>query len=858
MGRMFMVILMAGCITLLCGQTEEWLWAQSTGGSGWDVGQAITTDATGCVYVTGSFQGTTVFSNTDITSYGAVDVFVVKYDSDGNMLWVRQAGGLGSDEGFGIATDSNGNCYISGYFSDSASFGNTILNSSSGVDNDIFVAKLDASGNWSWAKRAGGQQDNKCMGIDVDLYGNCYITGYFRGLAIFGDFGFISAGNNDIFISKLDPNGNWQWARRAGGTGDDYGYGITSDPNGNVYCSGSFRIHADFGSFTAGGGMDDLFVTKLDSEGNWLWVSSAGGSWNDRCKSITSDANGNCYVTGAVSGNANIGPFYLSGYGNDDVFIAMINTNGNWIWARNAGGSGYDYVEDIDIDEFNNCYITGHFSGTAYFGSDALICQISEDVFLSKLDSAGNWLWAKKTGGAGTDAGHGITLDDDGACYVTGFYYDYAEFGSCVINNYQAYKFFIAKWDDPVHHVGYPNGDEFWLSATNQQVQWEFNCGFDVNIYLSTDNGTNWSLLNSSPVNKSMGSYSLSVPNVCSEQCKIKIVSTQNSQWYDISDYVFTISPYAPLPVVHFLADVISGPQPLLVQFTDSSVAGYGDIISWYWEFGNGDTSAEQNPSYEYQLPGVYSVTLSVLNSGNAFSSLTYTDYITVLPRAPKIELAPSLGIDFGSVYLGSESEVYPLYIQNTGFTDLVIDSMSMDMQNSPFLVVEFSTPLIIAAGDSTIISLVFTPLIAAAVHDSLRIINNSYNLPNCALKLSGIGEYVPLKAPAGLSIDMDANTAALSWNPVSETIYNTPLAPDYYFIFGNSSGDPSGIFYYLGATSGLTYSHFQVGLASERMFYHVRAYKFINRQYDVTRIQAVKEGMSEADVLQILDEYNW
>jgi len=306
-----------------------------------------------------------------------------------NWQWAKSAGGTNLDHGAGIATDSSRNCYITGGFRDSALFGATTL-VSQGI-YDVFVAKLDTNGNWQWAKQAGGTGSDAGISIAVDGSGNCYITGDFQGSALFGTTTLVSQGSVDVFVAKLDTNGNWQWAVSAGGTNivDDE-VGISVDGVGNCYITGHFEGSALFGTTTlVSQGYDDVFVAKLNTNGNWQWATQGGGPNFDYGYGVFVDGSGNCYITGHFYGSALFGTTTLVSQGILDVFVAKLNTNGNWQWATQGGGTGYDYGYDVSVDGSGNCYITGSFEGSALFGT-TLVSQGNLDVFVAKLSDGSN------------------------------------------------------------------------------------------------------------------------------------------------------------------------------------------------------------------------------------------------------------------------------------------------------------------------------------------------------------------------------------------------------------------------------------------------------------------------------------
>jgi len=217
----------------------------------------------------------------NLTSAGEADIFISKLDSSGNFVWAKQLGGTSIDIGYSIAVDVSGNVYTTGFFYGTADFdpGPGTFNLTSAGYFNIFISKLDASGNFVWAKKLGGPSNNRGNSIAVDASGNVYTTGYFRGTVDFdpgsGTFNLTSAGNSDIFISKLDASGNFAWAKKLGGTSIDIGYSIAVDVSGNVYTTGSFEGTADFdpgsGTFNlTSAGSADIFVHKMSQSNTGL------------------------------------------------------------------------------------------------------------------------------------------------------------------------------------------------------------------------------------------------------------------------------------------------------------------------------------------------------------------------------------------------------------------------------------------------------------------------------------------------------------------------------------------------------------------------------------------------------------
>lgn len=351
--------------------------AFGAGSTGEDSGYVVTTDASGNVYLTGIFEGTVDFDpgpgTVNLTSAGGHDLFVAKYSASGALVWARRFGAAGTDRGHGLAVDGAGNVYLTGFFSGTVSFGAQSLTATNG--RDIFVAKLDSAGAVVWARRMGAHEDDEGQGVVVDGAGNVYVTGRFQGQdspADFGPFSLVSAGGRDIFVTKLDSAGSFLWARRLGGTGHDDGFGIGLDGAGSVYVTGQFRGTADFdpgsGTFnliSAGGA--DIFVAKLTGAGNFVCAQRAGGTGDDFGNALTVDGAGAVYVTGGFEGTGTIGPATLTSAGSRDVFVAKLDSACNFLWARRVGGALFDNPGGIVADGAGNVFTNGRFDGTADF-----------------------------------------------------------------------------------------------------------------------------------------------------------------------------------------------------------------------------------------------------------------------------------------------------------------------------------------------------------------------------------------------------------------------------------------------------------------------------------------------------------
>jgi len=369
---------------------------------------------------------------------------VQKMNENPEFLSAIQAGGSFYDQGKSIAVDSEGNSYVTGYFAVEATFGSLPPLNSSGI-RDIFVAKLNNTGDWLWAIQTGGIFNDQGLGISVDCQGNSYVTGYFSGEATFGNESSenitLTSNNStqDIFVAKVNNKGDWLWAIQAGGASIDTGLGISVDCQGNSYVTGYFNSEATFGNLSSlnSSGGNDIFVAKVSNTGTWEWAIQSGGIFNDQGLEISVDCQGNSYVTGYFTDEATFGNnITLNSSGDNDIFVAKVNNKGDWLWAIQAGGTSSVIGFGISVDCQGNSYITGSFAGEATFGNITLNAtnDTNEDIFVAKVSNTGEWLWAIQAGGTYFEEGLGISVDCQGNSYVTGYFFGPATFGNITLN----------------------------------------------------------------------------------------------------------------------------------------------------------------------------------------------------------------------------------------------------------------------------------------------------------------------------------------------------------------------------------------------------------------------------------------
>jgi hypothetical protein len=451
---------------------QSWEWADEATCMYGANGQSIATDGAANAYSVGSFEKTPLyFGPSGLYNAGYSDIFISKFSNDGRvLLWARSFGRDGDEGVNAVAANKFEQIYVGGYFnSPTLTFDTTTLvnTDSFSYRSDIFVARFDSAGNAFWARNFGGSDYDVATAIAADAWGNVYVTGYFQsGTMKIGSTTYTNAGGQDMFLIKLDSNGNVKWVRTAGGGGDDPANSVSVDKSGNVFVAGSFTsATATFGTHiitrVASSG-SDIYVAKYDSSGNIQWAKGVGNTGGDVANGVAADTSGNAYITGTMgSSNLMFGSHLVINSGSNAVFLAKYDPSGNVLWALSGTSGCRDYGYSVCVDRHNNPVISGGYnSPTITFGSVVLTnyaptCAYT-DIFIAKFDPSGTPLWGMSNGGNNSETAYSVSTDTAGNPFITGsFLSPSITFGpKTIVHTTGGTSLLVAKYNFCFHTVG--------------------------------------------------------------------------------------------------------------------------------------------------------------------------------------------------------------------------------------------------------------------------------------------------------------------------------------------------------------------------------------------------------------------
>ena len=528
-----------------------------------------------------------------------------------NFSWAKREGLYEYDYGYGVSTDNSGNVYVAGKYEQKANFSGTIIPCAG--NHDIYLAKYTASGTLLWIKTAGGPNGDYAQALACDGSNYVYIAGEIEGSSTINFEGNSNTlkgkGDNDIFLAKYDLEGNLLWAISEGGSGNDKAVGVSYDAAGNIYICGQYEGTVTFGgkkTITANGDKD-MFVAKYDSNGKFVWVQNGGGPGKDDALGLKSDAEGNIYVCGKYKNGAVFGSntlncteLYYS------AFLAKYDTNGDLKWIR-TGKSDYDDLAwGVTLDNSGKIFIAGEFNAYAVFGSMGISTTGQNDIFIACYDASGNIQWLKKAGGSDVDRARGIGCDGSNI-YITGQFGGTGYFGSTTLKGADERDIFMASLTN--------EGDFRWALSVGGKADATEDLGYESGDAIFADKAGNVYATGALLDGGTFGETSLSA--------------------YSRTDMFLTKiiqEPITAVPTSNFSIKTVNLCVNEQISLSDLSTNSPSD---WKWSMpeGNPSNSNEQNPTVNYNKPGVYNISLTSTNSIGKGSIITKEIIISEIPK---------------------------------------------------------------------------------------------------------------------------------------------------------------------------------------------------------------------------------
>src|ERR1017187_6645595 len=565
------------------------LWAEHPMGSGFLVGLA--TDNFGHLFLGGTIKTFTNFGNSvTLNTGGAEDPFIAKYDTSGIALWARGCSGSGGDWGEAVATDPVGNCYLTGTFqSDPLTVGTHQLNATIG-NYDYFLAKYDSSGNAVWAKGAGGTGAECTFGLCTDHCWNVYVTGVFTSPEMtVGNTTLINPGvdNNEMFVAKYDSSGAVMWAKRGGGTNDDYGYGVASDTSNNIYNTGAFA------SDTVSFGTD-----TLHSQGNFdIYLGRIGVA-------IKSDFAGSdtviCLHTAVSFTNYSInGNTFHWNFGDGDTSNLInpihiyLDTGTYTVTLIAVNNTPCGIISDTM--KFINYIIVKPAATTAFMADTTSGCTPLTINFINNSSNAISYLWNFGDGGTSTAINPSHTYNATGSYTVTliGYTANGCNDTTVFTNYINASNISIASLFTADTLSGcLPVTVQFTNTGING-TSWLWNFG----------DGNTSTLFSPAHTYNDSGSFEVTLITFNTSPCGVI------SDTFKMPAHIVVSSP---IPIQSlFTADSLIGCNPFAIKFLNNSI----NATDFYWSFGDGmSDSGSYNPLHIYKDTGIYHITLVSTN----------------------------------------------------------------------------------------------------------------------------------------------------------------------------------------------------------------------------------------------------
>jgi hypothetical protein len=605
---------------------QQFEWVRSGTGTGVIQATDIISDPSGSNYTVGFYSGNATFGGASITSAATQNMFLVKHLSNGSVVWALRTATI-NDLTIGltnVTSDHKGSVYVSGVFSGTTTIGSQSLTSAGSTD--IFIAKYDTNGNFKWAIRGGQSTGDVATGICVDSLGYIHVCGYWNSSNPFqiGSFSLPTSGFSSFnpFHIKLRSDGSIVWLHNLNNQRASVN-GIESDRFGNLYIIGwygaQFGASVTFGSsvLTCNEGTSESYTAKMDSNGTFLWGQKAGGQSADNPSDLSVGTEGTVYFTGFTTGSIQFDDLQFNRQDGWHIFTVCYKTDGTVAWAKvDSSDLSFLSTNYLAVDAAENLYETGGYSEMVIFNSkDTLNVNGPSDVYFVNHTPDHSYRWAKRAGGAGTDIGYGITVSPNGEIYACGAFSGTSYFdtlsitsGGSTQNAYIA-KLFTTRINTNLFAGSYCAGTAISASFT---IKGKFEEGNIFSIQLSDTTG---SFINSQVIGSLssttpttiIGSLPIDLP--ASKKYRIRVVGS-NPRTIGTDGSFFTVfaapkvkfDPPSPIKVCNstfpITVNVTGGKS---YEWRDGSTATNRSITTpgWYYVTASNEATCDRTDSIQ-------------------------------------------------------------------------------------------------------------------------------------------------------------------------------------------------------------------------------------------------------------------
>ncbi|MEM8526919.1 MAG: tail fiber protein [Bacteroidota bacterium] len=382
-------------------------------------------DSQGNIFITGTFRTEVEIGDTTLVSVGTSDDYLVKYDSDQNVLWVKQLNTSTSH----ITTDSEDNVYIISTFSDTITIGSTTLTPQG--SSDVLLAKYNSAGTPQWAIQTDFSNSGSTSGdVVVDEQDAVYLVGNFSGTATFGTSALDDDGASESFLLKCSSDGIWQWAVQTTNNTDRIDANDLAISGDTLYWAGDYRGNITIGTDTYSSSATQGFAAKYDTAGNYASSVSLGSDDYLELYAVAADNSGNFYAGGNLFGDYTFGDTTFTVDNGESFYLAKYNPSNQveWVTYQNDGDA---FVYDIALDNNNDPIAVGDFDGTFVFDTTTVSAGTANgEIFILKHDKNGNFQWVETgtSDDSSSDDGNGVGVDQNNIIYAIGDYFNTISF----------------------------------------------------------------------------------------------------------------------------------------------------------------------------------------------------------------------------------------------------------------------------------------------------------------------------------------------------------------------------------------------------------------------------------------------